>query len=173
MTRHFGVVVNLSNVSSSALPLSMSHVSRFDLLTQPLSSYNRKPLEDVLSRLRELFPPASFNLSPPCSPPMGRVRMTNGDTSPGYSPPSNSQVESDMIRLKWRQKQIDFGKNTNGYQRYISEVPIHARQPHHPRTPPLDLKISKKKWGYMCNNWRRELHRFDTSGTVYTEYPFV
>lgn len=33
------------------------------------------------------------------------------------------QQETDPRRLEQRQKQIDFGKNTRGYQRYAAAVP--------------------------------------------------
>jgi histone RNA hairpin-binding protein len=33
------------------------------------------------------------------------------------------EVESDPVRLAARQKQIDYGKNTLGYQKYVELVP--------------------------------------------------
>ncbi|KAL0235160.1 hypothetical protein GEMRC1_001742 [Eukaryota sp. GEM-RC1] len=143
----------------------MSQLQRFDLLTQPLASYqgHNETLDDVLIRLRELFPANTVNTHMPLntSPtPSSDVHSRSPSTSPNGSP---NHVESDLVRLKWRQRQIDYGKNTLGYQRYRTEVPVNQRLSHHPKTPPLDLKISKKKWGYMCNNWRRELHQWDPS----------
>jgi histone RNA hairpin-binding protein len=35
----------------------------------------------------------------------------------------NQEVETDPVKLQWRQKQIDYGKNTLGYQLYIQAVP--------------------------------------------------
>lgn len=37
------------------------------------------------------------------------------------------EPETDDKRLAQRQKQIDFGKNTQGYQRYVAEIPKNAR----------------------------------------------
>ncbi|KAL0241260.1 hypothetical protein GEMRC1_006495 [Eukaryota sp. GEM-RC1] len=75
--------------------------------------------------------------------------------------PEDTSTEDDPVRLKWRQRQVEFGKNTDGYKAYLAAVPLNERKPGHPVTPPLDLKISKKKWGYLCNNWRRDLHHWD------------
>lgn len=58
-------------------------------------------------------------------------------------------------RIDQRQKQIDHGKNTLGYQAYISAVPIDKRNPKlkygaaegqrpHPQTPDVHADISKR-----------------------------
>lgn len=40
-----------------------------------------------------------------------------------------AEEETDAHRIAQRQKQIDYGKNTLGYQRYTEEVPRYELQP--------------------------------------------
>ncbi|KAL0211010.1 hypothetical protein P9112_009308 [Eukaryota sp. TZLM1-RC] len=161
--------------------------SRFALLTEPLTSPTPSQasptLDDVLERLRDLFPISpppltaqkTLDSDSPQSPisPISSHHPSSRSVSPSQTPSPHrnnaqhntpsSNVESDRIKIKWRQRQIQYGKSTPGYARYLQEVPKHLRQPHHPKTPPLDLKISKKKWGYMCSMWRRALHTYDSA----------
>jgi hypothetical protein len=72
--------------------------------------------------------------------------------------------ETDPRRLEQRQKQIDFGKNTLGYDRYIAAVPKTKRRrfaEEHPVTPDKSAKISKRCWDGRVRAWRRLLHRWD------------
>ncbi|KAH9113351.1 hypothetical protein AeMF1_012437 [Aphanomyces euteiches] len=80
-------------------------------------------------------------------------------------PPPKSQMqqkETDPHKLAQRQKQIDFGKNTIGYDRYIQEVPKHQRKPGiHPSTPDKHAVASKRAWDGRVQAWRRHLHKYD------------
>lgn len=82
-------------------------------------------------------------------------------------------------RLEQRQKQIDFGKNTVGYQKYIQTVPRSAnakllfnnkqfvclvrweRKSSHPVTPDKHKAASTRAWQGQMRVWRRALHKFD------------
>ncbi len=82
-------------------------------------------------------------------------------------------------RLTQRQKQIDFGKNTIGYQKYIQTVPRFVlfyiinysltittcsrweRNPSHPVTPDKHKAASTRAWQGQIRVWRRALHKFD------------
>eukprot|EP00904_Undaria_pinnatifida_P003144 jgi/Undpi1/12830/HiC_scaffold_7.g02497.m1 len=57
-----------------------------------------------------------------------------------------SDREEDAHRIAQRQKQIDYGKNTTGYDRYRQLVPIYKRKDTDPRTPDRDAKMSKRRW---------------------------
>ncbi|KAL3133158.1 hypothetical protein ABBQ38_007052 [Trebouxia sp. C0009 RCD-2024] len=76
-------------------------------------------------------------------------------------------VETDPHRIAQRQKQIDYGKNTLGYQRYIEEVPRYLRRKintpitKHPDTPDVHQICSKRSFDGQAKKWRRELHLWD------------
>ena len=70
-------------------------------------------------------------------------------------------IEMDEHRLKQRQKQIDYGKNTNEYDNYLRQVPLHRRQRHHMRTPDKNQRQSKRSWDHAVRSWRKYLHQFD------------
>lgn len=63
--------------------------------------------------------------------------------------------------MRAREKQIAFGKNTLGYQRYTDAVPRHARTREHPRTPDVHQVCSKRSWDGQVRKWRRALHVYD------------
>jgi hypothetical protein len=71
--------------------------------------------------------------------------------------------ELDPHRLEQRQRQLDIGKNTTGYERYLSLVPKEERLRQHPRTPEKSLKCSKRAWDGLVKQWRRKLHEYDIS----------
>jgi len=69
--------------------------------------------------------------------------------------------EDDSHRLQQREKQIEFGKNTDGYKRYREEVPKKRRTRDEPQTPDKYQKCSKRSWDGQIRKWRRLLHKFD------------
>lgn len=90
------------------------------------------------------------------------------------------QRETDVLILARRQKQIDFGKNTIGYEKYLEQVPKyeflyfckcfifncdclsrHERKKQHPKTPPKNLKYTRRAWDGLVKNWRVRLHCWD------------
>lgn len=72
------------------------------------------------------------------------------------------EKETDEHRLAQRQKQIDYGKNTIGYDRYCAMVPRHQRRPgKHPMTPDKTKKVGKKVFDGFVRKWRQALHKYD------------
>jgi histone RNA hairpin-binding protein len=86
--------------------------------------------------------------------------LYSGPVAP-KTPIDYSTSESDAHRLAQRQKQIDLGKNTRGYQRYCESVAKHQRTTSDPQTPRKDLKCSKRTFDALIKGWRRKLHVYD------------
>jgi hypothetical protein len=73
-------------------------------------------------------------------------------------------IETDPHKLKQRAKQIEFGKNTIGYQNYTNRVPRRSRVPgnkSHPVTPRINKVVSKRNFDGQVRAWRRALHQWD------------
>jgi len=77
--------------------------------------------------------------------------------------------ETDVRRLAARQKQLDIGKNTTGYQKWLMQASPDKRNAEGPRMPDLHQICSKRSWDGQVRKWRRELHLFDPEGTPMPE----
>ncbi|KAI8436858.1 hypothetical protein MSG28_010311 [Choristoneura fumiferana] len=94
-----------------------------------------------------------------------RVKLTEKpDTDQRESKPPKRpmELESDPLILQRRQKQIDYGKNTVGYNNYLQKVPITNRTKDDPKTPDKYAKYSRRSWDTLIKMWRKKLHDYDT-----------
>ena len=75
-----------------------------------------------------------------------------------------TEQETNQHRLDQRQRQIDYGKNTIGYDNYCRVVPRHVRKTDAERylyTPNKHRKMGKKKFDHLIRTWRQFLHQYD------------
>lgn len=72
-----------------------------------------------------------------------------------------TELESNPDVLKRRQKDVDFGKNTIGYQNYVQFVPRVNRTKVDPQTPDKFIKFSRRSWDQQVKIWRQKLHAYD------------
>ena len=75
----------------------------------------------------------------------------------------HNERETDPRRLSQRRKEIAYGKNTLGYERYLRMVPKEKRRHprDHPPTPDPTRKYSKRQFDGIVRAWRRKLHDWD------------
>lgn len=71
------------------------------------------------------------------------------------------RIPTDTI-LKQRERQIAFGKATEGYRRYAEAVPRAERRPYHPVTPRASMASSRRCFRSAVSAWRRALHDWDS-----------
>jgi len=74
--------------------------------------------------------------------------------------------EKDPKKLTNRQRQIDIGKNTEGYRHYIQDVARSDRTVDHPWTPDKATECSTRSWQGVMRIWRRKLHFWDPEHVI-------
>lgn len=103
--------------------------------------------------------------APVCSSRTGRsgrrngFGMRNGAQSRNERRPA--EMETQVEILKRRQKDVDYGKNTIGYQNYLDLVPKEKRTAGQPTTPDKFQKIPRRSWDSLIKRWRIKLHAYD------------
>jgi hypothetical protein len=65
--------------------------------------------------------------------------------------------------IQFRERQIEVGKNTPGYRRFVATVPREQRTAAHPRTPPTRKPLSRRQFDGLMRKWRRMLHAYDVA----------
>ena len=78
---------------------------------------------------------------------------------------SRMSESEDVHRMRQRNKQITYGKQTKAYETYSICVPKSKRQRHnsmHPNTPDIHVQgVSKRRFDGLVKAWRRALHQWD------------
>ncbi|EDX15868.1 GD15074 [Drosophila simulans] len=94
------------------------------------------------------------------APKGGNNQHSRNANKSGYSGPTRRETADPAI-LSRRQKQIDYGKNTAAYERYVEMVPKAERTRDHPRTPNKHGKYSRRAFDGLVKIWRKSLHIYD------------
>ncbi|GAX74534.1 hypothetical protein CEUSTIGMA_g1983.t1 [Chlamydomonas eustigma] len=88
------------------------------------------------------------------------------EPEPGACHSPGIRSADDVHRQMQWQKQIDYGKNTLGYQNYLNLVPKELRKRGDPVTPDASQDISKKRFDGQIRAWRRSLHEYDENSNA-------
>lgn len=152
----------------SSMPSLTSNTSNLKLEIPPVG-LNERSVEFLLpspkSQLSMPTTPTSTNSSTPSVSPTAAIVMNLEWRK--KSAKKSKPKETDQRRLAARQKQIDIGMNTPGYQRFVELFPIQeSRKRDHPKIPDIYQVCSKRSWDGQVRKWRRQLHEFDPEGTL-------
>jgi len=93
-------------------------------------------------------------------------RFCSKKSKVGDGKSKNREYETSEEVLARRQKQIEYGKNTIGYDIYTKQVPRQERTGDHPWTPPKNHKYSRRAFDGLVKVWRKKLHCYDKSGAI-------
>ncbi|XP_005089698.2 uncharacterized protein LOC101857844 isoform X2 [Aplysia californica] len=92
------------------------------------------------------------------------VREDEEAVSEERSPGSSHRIDLspiDEARLARKEKDVQYGKNTDAYKLYTEVVPKASRsrnKKYHPRTPEKRIKCSRRSWDSQIKIWKRRLH---------------
>ena len=85
---------------------------------------------------------------------------------------SNNMMDDPVTQAEWqarfqqREKQIEMGKATKGYQVYTKSVKREKRTPADPQTPDSREMCSKRQFDGKLHKWRKGLHQYDPDNSM-------
>jgi len=117
-------------------------------------SRNNNRHREVVNKKRLL------NVRDPCSRRYKYVKSDGDDFKENEQLASTAPYvkETDVIVLNRRQKQINYGKNTLDYDKYVKKVPREFRKDMMPRTPNKSMKFTRRQWDGIVKNWKQMIH---------------
>eukprot|EP01125_Pyxidicula_operculata_P012728 TRINITY_DN4194_c2_g1_i2.p1 TRINITY_DN4194_c2_g1~~TRINITY_DN4194_c2_g1_i2.p1 ORF type:complete len:172 (+),score=25.72 TRINITY_DN4194_c2_g1_i2:188-703(+) len=154
------VLANKLNIPSNTSNIPQAKKIQPQKLAPPAQKFKPKntgPVEKKVAKFIQVLPVEEPKI----------IAVPKENISHNPKPPvseSKEGKETDAHRIDQRMKQINLGKNTVGYQRYITLVPRNTRKAQHPKTPDVTKLCSKRSWDGQVRKWRRELHEWDPPG---------
>eukprot|EP01120_Amphizonella_sp_Union-15-10_P010261 TRINITY_DN4086_c0_g1_i1.p1 TRINITY_DN4086_c0_g1~~TRINITY_DN4086_c0_g1_i1.p1 ORF type:complete len:339 (+),score=65.30 TRINITY_DN4086_c0_g1_i1:83-1099(+) len=144
---------NLENASSTVVPQTDTPKTPKTMRPKPVLMSKSTSKKSKSPKNKVMFawtPKADRTDGTPSSPTADRSKFSRV-----------LDLETDDRRLEQRQKQIEYGYNTEGYKNYMLLVPKTRRRDGMPKTPEKKQKCSKRSWDGQIRKWRRQLHEWD------------